>query len=293
MLKQVLPIYAICNLNDHPGGDDELIAARFSDYLLAHQDLHFPHKHSFFHLVYFTKGSGTHSIDFVQYPVTPGQIYFMIPGQVHTWDFEKAPDGFIVNFSAHYLESLIADPRYTDRFSFFSGASNDQVLQLPASAQPVIKKVLENIVKENHLRSRLYKDLVRALLIELFILTERCVSKEESLPSTRRKQSLVREFQQLVEVHYKEKKLTKDYADMLHITPNHLNALCKRNSGIPAGEVIRERILLEAKRLLINAQMTIAEIALELNFADNSYFSRFFKKYAGVTPQTFRKQVLK
>lgn len=293
MLKQALPIYGICNLNDYPGGDDELIADHFSDYLAAHQDLHFPHKHSFFHLVYFTKGSGSHSIDFVQYPVLPGQIYFMIPGQVHTWDFNNSPDGFIINFSAHYLESLIADPRYTDRFSFFSGASNDQVIQIPAAIQPAIKKILENIVRENQRQSKLYKDLIRALLVELFILTERTVTKEDTLLTTRNKQSLVRDFQQLVELHYKEKKLTKDYADILHVTPNHLNALCKKNSGIPAGEVIRERVLLEAKRLLINAQMTIAEIALELNFSDNSYFSRFFKKYAGVTPETFRKQVLK
>ncbi|MBS1601630.1 MAG: AraC family transcriptional regulator, partial [Bacteroidetes bacterium] len=79
-------------------------------------------------------------------------------------------------------------------------------------------------------------------------------------------------------------------AELLFITPNHLNALCQELVGRPAGEVIRDRVLLEAKRLLTNAGMTATEIAYELNFQDNSYFNRFFKKYEGVTPDEFRKK---
>jgi AraC family transcriptional regulator, transcriptional activator of pobA len=60
--------------------------------------------------------------------------------------------------------------------------------------------------------------------------------------------------------------------------------------GIPAGEVIRNRIILEAKRLLVNNDMTVLEIANYLNFADNSYFSKFFKRLEGVTPEEFRKR---
>lgn len=80
---------------------------------------------------------------------------------------------------------------------------------------------------------------------------------------------------------------------MLYVTPNYLNALSKDVTDRSAGELIRDRILLEAKRLLTNAKMTISEIALELDFMDNSYFTRFFKKYEGVTPETFRKQFIK
>lgn len=97
----------------------------------------------------------------------------------------------------------------------------------------------------------------------------------------------------LIDQHYKEKKLTKEYAAMLYVTPNHLNALTKDVTGSSAGELIRERILLEAKRLIINAKMTIAEIALELDFTDNSYFSKFFKKYVRATFEMFRKQIIK
>jgi AraC-like DNA-binding protein len=70
-------------------------------------------------------------------------------------------------------------------------------------------------------------------------------------------------------VHYKENKLTKDYAFMLYVTPNHLNSLSKDVTGKSAGELIRDRVLLEAKRLLVNAKLTIAGIAIELGFSDS------------------------
>ena len=79
---------------------------------------------------------------------------------------------------------------------------------------------------------------------------------------------------------------------MLFITPNHLNALCKEHWGMQAGEVIRNRIILEAKRLLVNQQTSISEIAYTLNFKDNSYFSKFFKKSVGITPEEFRKRII-
>src|SRR3982751_2927759 len=69
----------------------------------------------------------------------------------------------------------------------------------------------------------------------------------------------------------------------------HLNSLCRDLLGISAGEVIRERIVLEAKRLLVNGGLSITEIAYRLNFQDNSYFTKFFKKYAGATPEDFRR----
>jgi AraC-like DNA-binding protein len=87
-------------------------------------------------------------------------------------------------------------------------------------------------------------------------------------------------------------KLPKDYAEMLFITPNHLNALCRETLNTPAGEIIRNRVALEAKRLLTNLDLTITEIAYRLGFADNSYFTKFFKKQTNTNPEDFRKKVL-
>jgi AraC-like DNA-binding protein len=287
MARPNLPVYSICSLNDNITLSNDIIADQFGHYLEVHKDLHFPHRHSFYHLVYFTKGSGNHSIDFIKFPVEAGQIYFMNPGQVHTWDFKSDPEGFIINFSDHYVTALLADAKYLQKFSFFVGIANQQVITIPKAARQKLETLFQTIVDESYTSNEMKDDLIRACLVQLFIETERYTTKQTA-QTNRYNSTLLRNFQQLIEEHYKEFRLTKDYAAMLYVTPNHLNALSKDLTGSSAGELIRNRVLLEAKRLLINAEINISAIANELNFEDNSYFTKFFKKYEGITPEVFR-----
>lgn len=292
MARKALPTYSICSLTATPQVPSDFMADHFDHYLEVHKDLHFPHKHDFYHFVYFTEGSGKYSIDFVHFDLQPGQIYFMIPGQVHTWNFDKAPNGFIVNFSAQYIQALTAHPRYLDQFRFFSGIAAEQVVVIPKERQAALLHVLQTILTESAHHHLLRDDMIRTALLQLFILVNRNTI-QESAAQRNNNSVLLRNFQKLIDQHYKEKKLTKEYAALLYVTPNYLNALSKDLAGQSAGELIRDRVLLEAKRLLVNADMTVSEIASELNFIDNSYFSKFFKKYVGVTPEIFRKQMIK
>jgi len=132
-------------------------------------------------------------------------------------------------------------------------------------------------------------DMIRLKLLELFILMDRNCTSKKSKNVPRQKLTLLRNFQHLIDQHFRTIKLPKEYADLLYVTPNHLNALCQDLVGKTAGDLIRDRVLLEAKRLLTNADMTVTEIAYDLNFQDNSYFNRFFKKNVGMTPDEFRK----
>lgn len=293
MPKQIMPTYSIDTLKDAPVSSRDFVADRFSNYLDEHKDLRFPHKHSFYHLVYFSKGAGSYSIDFVNFTLEPGQIYFMIPGQVHSWHFTAKPDGYIVNFSEQYINTLIVNPRYLDQFTFLSGIANEQVIKLPKAAGAEVAQILETIIKEGNSTAALKDDFARAALIQLLIQVSRHATNESSKGQANYNSVLLRSFQKLIEQYYKEKKLPKDYAAMLYVTPNHLNAMSRDLTGRSAGELIRDRVLLEAKRLLVNAKMTVSQIAAELDFADNSYFSKFFRKHEGITPEGFRKQLLK
>jgi len=293
MSKQVLPTYSINTLKDTLLSPKDFMADEFAHYLDEHKNLHFPHKHSFYHLVYFSKGSGSHSIDFINFPVEAGQIYFMVPGQVHSWDFNGQPDGFIVNFSEQYINALVANPRYLDQFTFLSGMANEQVITIPPEGRKRVEQILETVIREGNSKEALKDDFARTALLQLLIQVSRYSTSDDRNQQSNYNSTLLRNFQKLIEQHYREKKLTKDYAAMLYVTPNHLNALCKDITGRSAGELIRDRVILEAKRLLINAKMSISEIAAELDFIDNSYFTKFFKKYKGVTPEVFRKQIIK
>lgn len=284
-----IPIYNIENLKFYK--NEGILVSRFGHYLREHQHLLTAHKHSFFHLVFFTEGEGEQYIDFKKFPIKPGLIYFMVPGQVHHWKFNTPADGYIINFASDYFQSIFLDANYLSRFGFFSGQLTAQIIQLPLTTQQKISSIFEEILKEGLTPIPENDDLVKILLIQLFIAVGRYQNKIEPKISSSYNHILIKNFKDLIEANYKELKLPKDYASLLYITPNHLNAVCNDFLQVSAGNLIRNRILLEAKRLLINLDLRIGEIADELNFTDQSYFIKFFKKYEGITPEKFRKSI--
>jgi AraC-like DNA-binding protein/mannose-6-phosphate isomerase-like protein (cupin superfamily) len=294
MSKEKIPVYDICSLSkDKQLKQNDLLVERFGAYLNRHEhSLHHAHRHSFYHLVLFTKGSGTHTIDFNQFTVKPYEIYFMIPGQVHSWHFKGEVDGYIINFSDTLFRSFLLNPNYLERFHFFSGVSEESVCQLPTEVHEKVTHLFDEILAQTTDGKDGETDMIRLLLMQLFLIVESSCTANNKNSIPQQKQMLLRNFRRLIDQHYLSIKLPKEYADLLYITPNHLNALCQDVLGKTAGELIRDRILLEAKRLLTSANMTVTEIAYNLNFQDNSYFNRFFKKYVGVTPEEFRKQLI-
>ncbi|MET3980780.1 AraC family transcriptional activator of pobA [Mucilaginibacter sp. UYP25] len=286
-MKKAFPVYDICSLSDHQHND--LLISRFAPYLLKHQNLSLPHKHTFYHVVLFTEGGGNHAIDFTSFPVKPYQIYFMVPGQVHRWNFEGPVDGYIINFSAEFFQSFLLRPDYLESLPFFSGNVDDEVIDLKLELHQQIMALFEQLIQESNEISRMGMDMIRTLMLQLFILVARHNTQSQNAATPTYNYTLLQSFRRLTDKNFAKLRLPKDYAALLYITPNHLNALCNDMLGISAGEVIRNRVILEAKRLLVNLDLNITEIAAKLNFADNSYFTKFFKKYTGFTPEYFRK----
>jgi len=236
----------------------------------------------------FTQGSGTQTIDFEQFAIRPGQIYFMIPGQLHFWTFSGDLDGYVVNFNENLFSAFISNPGYLEQFPFFRGIPADSVIEMEGDVLKEAIFFFEKIIEEVNKKDTFSLDMVCFGLISLFISIARNCPVPTIKQVADQKQTILFNFRKLVNQHFAGKKLPKDYAAMLFVTPSRLNSISKELLGKPAGEVIRERILLEAKRLLVNANLSIAEIASSLSFADSSYFSKFFKKYTGRTPEAFR-----
>jgi len=288
-MAKTFPVYDIHAI-DNESARRGLLIGRFSAYLDKHyQQLHTAHRHSFYHLVLFTRGGGSHTIDFVTYPVEPGQVYFMIPGQVHSWHFEEEVDGYIVHFNEDLFTHFLADGVYLERFHFFTGNSEDGVCTLSGAALAVVVGLFESMLSEIAAHEEMELDMIRIRLLELFIAVERFDTRKKEGNAPPQKLALVRAFKKIIDKRFRELKLPREYAEPLHVTPNYLNAVCHELLGKTAGDLIRDRVVLEAKRLLVNADLSITQIAYELNFGDGSYFTKFFRKYAGVTPEEFRK----
>ncbi|TDQ75925.1 helix-turn-helix domain-containing protein [Sphingobacterium yanglingense] len=278
-----VPIIEQCTVSSGVNGD--VTVERLSDYLVRNKNLVFPHRHNFYHFLLFTAGAGQHTIDFEAFEIEKWQIYFMSPGQIHTWSFEGEMQGYVVNFDKDLFKTLLINPDYLSLFSFFSGLVKDEVFVVDVDKREVVGNVLEKMLEYQG-----DKGIVSASLLYLFHLLESDKVRDSTFEANRYNHTLLRNFLQLIELNYRELRLPKDYAALLYITPNHLNALCRELLGMSAGEVIRDRVILEAKRLLVIRNFSIAEIAYELNFNDNSYFTKFFKKIEGLTPEEFRKK---
>lgn len=287
-MKSTFPVYKLISINTYK--NEGILASRFGTYLETNPHFLKPHKHDFYHLVYFTQGMGSHYLDFKHFDIKPGTIYFMIPGQVHTWNFSEKPDGYIVNFSPDYFNSFLLNPNYLQNLYFFTGNLDNQVLNLSPEIQQSIEKLFEEIINSKHLNHDLFDDFVRINLLKIFIEIAQNVPSKISTQTDSFNRILLGNFKKLIDSHYKTLKLPKDYASLLYITPNHLNAVCNANLGQSAGELIRERVLLEAKRLLMNFDLRIGEIAEILGFNDQSYFIRFFKRHENLSPEKFRNQ---
>lgn len=288
--KQEFPTFDICNLNTDKNINELFSVDRFKGYVDSNPHLKQMHNHHYYHLVYFTEGSGEHIIDFESFPVQSGMMYFMRPGQVHQWRFQNKYDGYVINFSANFFDWLGIHSGILNHFSFFKSMQLQHQVTMITNDQSVeVVSIFEQILQEHALNDSTSNLKIATLLLQLFIDVNRFFNPAGS--SINEYQSvLIHNFKDLIEQFFKEKRLPKEYAEMLYITPNHLNALCKDVIGISAGELIRNRVILEAKRLLVNKNITVSEVAYALNFQDVSYFVKFFKKDTHLTPEQFRKQ---
>lgn len=290
MPHQSIPSVDICHLLGHGNSLQELVVVRLEDFMRDHgPGLVFPHRHEFYQIVYFTEDSGSHTLDFQHHSASKGQIYFMAKGQVHTWDFHDHARGYILNFSDSFFSAVFLRPSYLAQFPLFGRLGREQVFSLPETLQFEFGQLFEKLLTEYNGIGSFRLDLIRAYTVQLLSESSRYLFPDSGESPLNHARAVVQQFELLIDAHYTTRRLPRDYAELLYISPNHLNALTQQVLGRSAGDLIRDRVVLEAKRMLINSDRYVSEIASMLRFEDNSYFVRFFKKHAGVTPEEFRK----
>ncbi|SEQ30686.1 helix-turn-helix domain-containing protein [Myroides profundi] len=247
------------------------------------------HQHSFYQILLIINGTGIHHIDNRIYSVTKGDIFFLAPGQVHRWDFNETTQGFIINFTADFFSSFLLNKDFIQLLPFFEYNSEYTKLNIFKQYSTIVN-IFDKITFEFQIKETTDLNLIRIYILELLLLIKKQVNEEYNFSYTQlQPTNLIKQFEHLVEKNFYELRFPKEYAKLLYVTPNYLNAICQKIKGQSAGEIIRSRILLESKRLLVNTNLSAGEIAYKLSFKDNSYFSRFFKKYVGVSPDEYRK----
>lgn len=238
-----------------------------------------PHKHDFFTFLLFEKGNGSHSIDFVNYPVKSRQAHLLFPGQVHSWALGKNTMAYQLMISRNVFETFFPMQGFS--------ATGYPVIDLGTEAFKSLLFELHAIKNELKLTTG-NNDIVKLRSRLVLELTNR--EAEEKLRELKIYNNMPQllAYRQLVDAHFKEHKTVTYYAGRLHITANYLNILCKKQLQVPAMSLIQQRVMLEAKRLILASNLTLKEIAFDLGFNDLAYFSNFFKSHAGMSPRQFK-----
>ncbi len=253
-----------------------------------------PHTLGFYDVAFITGGEGTFRLDDHSLPIGPGQVFFTSPGQVRQWLSSKPVTGVTLFFEPHFLATFFTDPLFLYRFPFFNNPVKHPALE-PDSE--LFDRSLEMVRQIEDEFKKLQNDsphLIRSLLYQLMIQLNRAYAgQNKSVSSDTRLNPIVFTFRKAVDQHFMRLKTVEEYADLLHVTPGHLNKICLQHLKKNASMVIKERIMLEAKRRILYSEKTITEIAYELNFTDSSNFSRFFSSIQQESPVEFRERLAK
>lgn len=236
------------------------------------------HRHSFYELLYFSEAEDTmvHSIDFKEITIRTDCIYLIKPGQVHHI-IKTNQKGYLIAIKPEYLNSF-----YHNFNSYLHLTLPDEIVMDKNDLHSTIQ-IIKLLEHELSLKSR--KDLIGELTSTL--ISQLILAYNENIKKSNIDKRVLK-LVALIDQYYLTEREVAFYANEMSLSEKRLGVLSKHSLGHTVKGLIQQRILLEAKRLISLGTLSFKSISFELRFIDASYFSRFFKKYANMTPEEFK-----
>jgi len=287
-----IPVYSLHNFSSHGRISQQFQVEVFD--ANRHFSVKYPHRHDFFEVLYLSKGTGFHVIDGNKYNIQPPCVFFMSPGQAHKIEFSSDIEGYIFIFTAEfYLINQTNQNRLIDFPFFFTIRQENRPLVFESKEdviflETLFRKGIAEIEKGDDYSIDLLRSVLDLILTSCAILYK----TDENLLSKGRGHIVVKKFFQLVEENYQFNLPVNEYAGKLAITPNHLTQTVNQLTGKTSSQIIKAKQVLEIKRLLVHTNLSVTEIATQLNFPDQSYFTKFFKRETGISPLQYRAKQL-
>lgn len=286
-------ILKIEQFHDHDATEDFYANTLMNHLQTRHKDIALPHKHNFYLAVLFTKGSGTHEVDFRSYEIKPGALFFLNPGQTHHWELSSAADGYIFFHTQAFYELHYTNNKLSS-FPFYFSIHNSPCVYLNNVKTKKIQELFIMLLSEYTGQKTLNKEALTSLADLIYIESTRAylLQNPTDLNNKDKYYAKFRKLEELIEQHYLTEKSPSAYAGMLSMTSKHLNRITQAVVGKTASDVILERVMLEAKKEIILQRHGFADVAYALGYDDYAYFSKLFRKKTGTTPSGFLKRYL-
>ncbi|GAA0881524.1 AraC family transcriptional regulator [Sphingobacterium siyangense] len=234
-------------------------------------------------------------VDLAEYSVKQLSLFFVSPNQhLHIKKLGKE-EGHFIFYNRNFYCIQIHDEEVACNGLLFSNIYNMPMVELDNGEIPFFSYIFGQMTDEFGLNDTSLEEMLRTYLKQLFIKSARLWKKQnldKELTEQNSDLEFFRKFTLLVDEHYKEKHHVADYAELLFMAPKTISHKFKRLNLPQPNDVIKNRILLEAKRLLVHTNLTAKEVGYELGYEDPAYFSRLFVQKSGETPSAFRAKFL-
>lgn len=262
----------------------------FSDKACMAAEFEEGHRQQYYEIVWLKNGSGVHVIDTFNYQYSGSILFMLSPGQLHQIHPIEKGDGYVIKF----LPSLFSDNKDLDEYliktGLFDNIQSEPLIKLSSS----IHSVLEDVIKKMEAEFNAEEDDKEKIMLAYLKILITHISRLKKINTTKTAAaldvnfSLFQKYKVEVEKNFREIHSVQEFAKRLSTQARTLNSLAKKYTAKTAGNIIADRIVLEAKREIYYNTKTIKEIGYELGFSDPAYFTRFFKKQTGVSPQEFK-----
>ncbi|MEI9934899.1 MAG: AraC family transcriptional regulator [Ferruginibacter sp.] len=244
------------------------------------------HRHDFYEIVIIVKGKTKQLVDFKRYSVKDEEVLIIPKGSIHYGDFKEKLNGFILLFTSDFFTKEQYD--FLSQLEIFNASYNSNLVKFSKTEWNEINQLF-GILKQTYFIQ--HKTVNKNTLRFLFLAFSAKLNEftNSNFQTRSNPSNTVKLFFDLLERNFREQHLVKFYCSQLHITSKKLTQSLSNATGKTSLHIINDRLILEAKRELSFSKRTIKEIAFDLGFEDQLYFSKFFKKHTSSTPLDFRK----
>lgn len=257
---------------------------------------HFDHlqRNNFYSLIWVTKGKGKVKADFAEHYFEENSLLAFSPYQPFMLCVSEPIEGIAIHFHPDFYCIHMHQKEVSCNGVLFNNIYQPPYVQVTEQAGQTFKMVIDQMKAEIQNAELAQYELLISYL-KIFLITASRLKTEQleelkSLPDSK-EPLILQNLKDAIELNFKTKHSAGNYADLLNISPKALAKLSKNYFNKILTDLISERIIIEAKRELYLTNKTVKEIAYELGYDDEHYFSRFFKTNADVSPQIYRETV--
>lgn len=260
-------------------------------YLKAKDSLTTPHRTNFYHILWFQHCSPTHLVDFVPIPVKPNSVLFLNKDIVQLFDNTEAIDGKVILFTDDFFCQSADDLKFLRSTILFNDLFS--VSQIELNSGNTLTEIFALMEREWQQAKDSYQTEILQNYLHNFLLLAERERRKQNFIEIKKGADLdyVLLLKDLLENQFKTNRQVSQYASQISITEKRLNQATTKVMGKSPKEMIDERVLLEAKRLLAHTTESIKEIGFSLGFDEPTNFIKYFRKHQKVTPVEFREKI--